>query len=62
MNPKDKIAVITGGASGLGRATAEALIEQGAKIAIFDLNEKLGAANGRGLGGRHPRPRGQRGR
>ena len=50
MNPKDKIAVITGGASGLGRATAEALIEQGAKIAIFDLNEKLGAQTADALG------------
>ena len=32
----------TGGASGLGRATAEALIAAGAKVAIWDMNEELG--------------------
>lgn len=37
-------AVITGGASGLGLATARALAAQGVKIAIFDLNEEAGAA------------------
>lgn len=35
-------AVVTGGASGLGRATAEALAAHGVKVAIFDLNEELG--------------------
>ena len=35
-------AVVTGGASGLGRATAEALIAGGAKITIFDVNEEVG--------------------
>jgi 3-hydroxyacyl-CoA dehydrogenase/3-hydroxy-2-methylbutyryl-CoA dehydrogenase len=37
----DKVAVITGGASGLGRATAEMVIKNGGKVAIFDLNEDL---------------------
>ena len=37
-------AVITGGASGLGRATALQLAAQGVKVAIFDLNEALGEA------------------
>ena len=36
-------AVVTGGASGLGRATAEALAAAGVKVAIFDLNEELGS-------------------
>ena len=34
----DIAAVITGGASGLGEATARALAEQGVKVAIFDMN------------------------
>ncbi|MEN1967861.1 3-hydroxyacyl-CoA dehydrogenase [Lentibacillus sp. N15] len=39
MNLKDKVAIVTGGASGLGLATVERLIEKGAKTIIFDLNE-----------------------
>lgn len=37
-------AVVTGGASGLGLATVEALRAQGVKVAIFDLNEDTGEA------------------
>ncbi len=37
-------AVVTGGASGLGYATASALAAQGARVAIFDLNEERGEA------------------
>ena len=44
-------AVVTGGASGLGKATAEALAAKGAKVAIFDLNEELGAATAAAIGG-----------
>ena len=33
-------AVVTGGASGLGAATARALAAKGAKVAIFDMNER----------------------
>lgn len=36
-------AVVTGGASGLGLATVEALRQAGASVAIFDLNEENGA-------------------
>lgn len=35
-------AVVTGGASGLGRASAYALASQGVKVAVFDLNEDWG--------------------
>lgn len=44
-------AVITGGASGLGRATAEALAAQGVKVAIFDINEELGRDVAAEIGG-----------
>lgn len=44
-------AVVTGGASGLGKATAEALAAKGAKVAIFDLNEELGEATATAIGG-----------
>ena len=44
-------AIVTGGASGLGRATATMLAAQGAKVAIFDLNEEAGKAVAAELGG-----------
>lgn len=44
-------AVITGGASGLGAATARALAAQGVKVGIFDLNEEKGEALAKELGG-----------
>jgi NAD(P)-dependent dehydrogenase (short-subunit alcohol dehydrogenase family) len=44
-------AVVTGGASGLGRATAEALAAAGVKVAIFDLNEETGNEVAKAIGG-----------
>lgn len=44
-------AIITGGASGLGAATARALASHGVKIGIFDLNEEKGEAIAAELGG-----------
>jgi NAD(P)-dependent dehydrogenase (short-subunit alcohol dehydrogenase family) len=35
-----KVAIVTGGASGMGQITARRLAKQGAKVAIFDVNEK----------------------
>ncbi len=44
MNLTDKIALITGAASGIGRATAEAMAELGATVIATDVNEEAGAA------------------
>ena len=44
-------AVVTGGASGLGKASAQALAAAGVKVAIFDLSEEAGEALARELGG-----------
>lgn len=50
MQLKGKIAIVTGGASGLGLATVEAFVAAGAKVAIFDLNAEQGAAVAARLG------------
>lgn len=43
MEPKDKVAVITGGASGIGLATAKLLASHGARIVVADMQEDAGA-------------------
>ncbi len=45
------VAIVTGGASGLGAASAEALANAGLKVALFDLNEDAGKAKAADLGG-----------
>jgi NAD(P)-dependent dehydrogenase (short-subunit alcohol dehydrogenase family) len=50
MEIKDKIVVITGGASGLGLATVKRLSSQGARIAIWDLNREAGEKTVEALG------------
>lgn len=42
MRIQNKVIWITGGAGGIGRATAKALIAQGARVVISDLDEKAG--------------------
>jgi NAD(P)-dependent dehydrogenase (short-subunit alcohol dehydrogenase family) len=51
MDVKGKAAVVTGGASGLGEATARALGGAGAKVAIFDLNAERGETIAAEIGG-----------
>jgi len=42
MRLKDKVTIITGGAAGIGRATAQRFVQEGARVVICDLNEALG--------------------
>lgn len=51
MDIKGQAAIVTGGASGLGAATARALTAAGAKVAIFDVNEKAAAEVAAEIGG-----------
>jgi NADP-dependent 3-hydroxy acid dehydrogenase YdfG len=44
-------AVITGGASGMGEATARMLASHGVKVALFDLNEERGEKVAKEIGG-----------
>ena len=50
MDLKGIAAIVTGGASGLGGATAKMLADAGAKVTIFDLNEEVGQAHAKDIG------------
>ncbi|WP_340697765.1 SDR family NAD(P)-dependent oxidoreductase [Cellulosimicrobium funkei] len=51
MRIEGTVALVTGGASGLGRATAEGLVAAGARVVLADLASSDGAAVAEGLGG-----------
>ena len=50
MNLNEKVAIVTGGASGLGRATIENFASAGARVAVFDLNRDEGQQLAQQLG------------
>jgi 3(or 17)beta-hydroxysteroid dehydrogenase len=47
----DKVAIVTGGASGMGKADAMLLAREGARVVVADLNEKDGQAVADAIGG-----------
>jgi len=51
MTPKGVAAIVTGGGSGLGAATAEKLASEGAKVTLLDMNEETGRAHAAKIGG-----------
>jgi len=51
MQLKDQAAIVTGGASGLGAATARRLAKEGAKVTVCDLNAKLAETVAAEIGG-----------
>ena len=44
MDIAGKVAIVTGGASGLGEATVRLYVSLGAKVAVFDMNDERGSA------------------
>jgi NAD(P)-dependent dehydrogenase (short-subunit alcohol dehydrogenase family) len=51
MIPTGVAAIVTGGGSGLGAASAEKLASEGARVTIFDMNEETGRAQAAKIGG-----------
>jgi NAD(P)-dependent dehydrogenase (short-subunit alcohol dehydrogenase family) len=55
MDPRNAVAVVTGGASGLGGATARRLADAGARVMVVDLDEARGRAHAAAIGGEFAR-------
>lgn len=51
MHPKGHVALVTGGGSGLGAATARLLAKEGAKVAVLDVNAESAAKVAAEIGG-----------
>ncbi len=50
MRMKDKVVLVTGGAAGIGKATALRFAEEGARVIICDVNENVGQETVKQLG------------
>ncbi|MDB6058655.1 MAG: short-chain dehydrogenase/reductase [Verrucomicrobiales bacterium] len=47
---KNKTAIVTGAAHGIGRAIAECFVKEGASVFVFDIEKKVGAASAKEIG------------
>jgi len=52
MRLKDKVAIVTGGASGIGKAMCKALATEGANVVVVDLDEQKGKEAAKEIGGK----------
>lgn len=50
MRLGDRVAVVTGGAMGIGKGIAEAFLQEGARVALADVNEEVGRRTEKELG------------
>jgi len=53
MRFKDKVAVVTGGANGIGRSVVEQFAKEGARVAIWDLADEVGEKLAEAINGRN---------
>ena len=51
---RDRVVLITGGASGIGASMVEHFAQQGARVAFFDVDDSIAASLKRGLSSPHP--------
>ena len=50
MRLENKVAVVTGGAQGIGQAVVEKFVAEGAKVALLDIDEPRGRATAEASG------------
>ena len=56
MEIRNTVTIITGGVSGLGEASARALIQRGGRVALLDMNKERGEQLAKELGKRRHVP------
>ena len=55
MKLRDKVCLITGSAAGIGKATAEKFIAEGATVILADVNQEVGGLGDNGKACRSPK-------